>query len=88
MDLWHMLQGEGEGVQQFYARQCNFTVPCTEDGDKIVKQVILFGLANVEIKKDVLGVSGINSKSLSETLGIIEDKEIAKSDLRLKGTAK
>ena len=95
MDLWHMVQGDSEGVRQFYARvqntarQCDFTVPCTEVAcvknrapfisycDEIVKQVVLCGLADVEIKKDVLGVSGINGKTLAETLGLIEDKETA-----------
>ena len=95
MDLWHMVQGDGEGVRQFYARvqntarQCNLTVPCTEVAcprraapfisycDEIVKQVVLCGLADSDIKKDVLGVSGINTKTLAETLGIIEDKETA-----------
>ena len=95
MDLWHMVQGDTEGVRQFYARvqntarQCNFTVPCTEPAcarnrapfisycDEIVKQVVLCGLADTDIKREVLGVSGINGKTLTETLGLIEDKETA-----------
>ena len=45
--------------------------------DKVAKQVILVGLADAEIKKEVLGTSGINDKTLAETLGLIEDKEAA-----------
>ena len=39
--------------------------------------MLLVGLADPEIKKDVLGISGINDKTLPETLGLIEDKEAA-----------
>ena len=42
-----------------------------------MKQVILCGLADNEIKKDLLGVTGINDKTLAKTLGLIEDKETA-----------
>ena len=71
------------------ARQCQLTVPCPADGcryhsapyvsyaDEVVKQVILVGLADPEIKKDVLGTSGVNDKTLAETIGLIEDKEAA-----------
>ena len=74
---------------QNLARQCQLTVPCPEAGcryhrapfvsyvDEVAKQVILVGLADAEIKKDVLGTSGSNDKTLAETLGLIEDKEAA-----------
>ena len=64
------------------AAQCQLTLPCPEAGcrrnaapfisysDVIVKQIILSGLADVDIKKEVLGVEGINNKSLEDTLGI------------------
>ena len=74
---------------QTLARQCQLTVPCPEVGcrnhtapfisyaDEIVKQVVLCGIADQDIKKEVLGTTGINAKSLTETLGLIEDKETA-----------
>ena len=74
---------------QNLARQCQLTVPCPEIGcrnhtapfisyaDEIVKQVVLCGIADQDIKKEVLGTTGINAKSLTETLGLIEDKETA-----------
>ena len=40
-----------------------------------MKQIILSGLADV--KKEVLGMEGINGKCLADTLKIIEDKETA-----------
>ena len=71
------------------AGQCQLTMPCTNAEcrlrnppyisycDEIVKQVVLSGIADRDIKKEVLGMAGINGKTLSETLGIIEDKETA-----------
>ena len=51
--------------------------PFVSYAEEIVKQVVLVGLVDQEIKKDVLGTTGINDKSLAETLGLIEDKEAA-----------
>ena len=77
------------GRIQALARQCQLTVPCPATtckyhtapfvsyGDEVVKQVVLVGLVDPEIKKDVLGTTGINDKTLGETLGLIEDKEAA-----------
>ena len=74
---------------QTLARQCQLTIPCPEVGcryhnapfisyaDEVVKQVVLCGIADLDIKKEVLGTTGINAKSLTETLGLIEDKETA-----------
>ena len=74
---------------QHLARQCQLTVPCPAEAcshhvapfvsyaDEVVKQVVLVGLVDQEIKKDVLGTTGINDKTLAETLGLIEDKEAA-----------
>ena len=62
---------------QNLARQCQLTVPCPADGcryhmapfvsyaDEVVKQVILVGLADAKIKKDVLGTSGHLPSALS-----------------------
>ena len=74
---------------QHLARQCQLTIPCPEVGcrrhtapfipytDEIVKQVVLCGIADQDIKREVLGTTGINMKSLAETLGLIEDRETA-----------
>ena len=71
------------------AAQCQLTLPCPEPtcgrnrapfisySDVIVKQIILSGLSDIDIKKEVLGVEDINNKSLADTLGIIENKETA-----------
>ena len=63
-----MRQGDGEPVRKFYARirQCRLTVQCPEAscryhnapfvsyGDEVVKQVVLCGLADDEIKKETM----------------------------------
>ena len=71
------------------ASQCQLTVACTNAGcrlrnppyisycDEIVKQVVISGIADKDIKKEVLGVAGIDGKNLAETLAVIEDKETA-----------
>ena len=71
------------------ASQCQFTVACTNNTcpnrnapyisycDEIIKQVILNGLADHDIKKEVLGTAGVDTKSLMDTLGLIENKETA-----------
>ena len=71
------------------AAQCQLTLPCTEPTcrlrhapylsycDEIVKQVVLSGIADRDIRKEVLGVDGINNKNLADTLAIIENKETA-----------
>ena len=71
------------------ASQCQFTVACTNNAcpnrnppyisycDEIIKQVVLNGLVDHDIKKEVLGTAGVDTKSLMDTLGLIENKETA-----------
>ena len=84
---------------QTLARQCQLTIPCPEVGcryhnapfisyaDEVVKQVVLCGIADLDIKKEILGTTGINAKSLTETLGLIEDKETAARSTANNGAA-
>ena len=84
---------------QNLARQCQLTIPCPEAdcrhhnapfisyADEVVKQVVLCGIVDHDIKKDVLGTTGINEKSLAETLGLIEDKETAARSTANSGAA-
>ena len=55
--------------------------------DKVVKQVLICGIANLDIKEEVLGTSGVNDKNLAETLGLIEDKETALRSTASSGAA-
>ena len=48
---------------------------------EMVKLVVLHGIADTEIKKEVLGVSGVNEKTLAKLVALIEDKEPAARDV-------
>jgi len=53
---------------------CNQNVDYTED---IVKYVIISGICDEEIKKDILGFSTLDELTLNETISLIENKEMA-----------
>ncbi len=80
------------------ARSCDLAVQCPEIGcarhakpyvdytDQIVKHVILNGLYDVEIRRDVLSTAGLDDKSLTDTIALIEDKETAARSVAGSGT--
>ena len=39
--------------------------------------VLLNGLVDAEIKRDILGTTGLEDKSLDDTVALVESKEIA-----------
>ena len=53
---------------------CRKMVDYTEE---MVKYVIISGIVNEDIKKDVLAQKGLNDKSLNDTISLIENKEMA-----------
>ena len=79
------------------ARNCGLHMPCPIAGcarqntlfvnftDIIVKAVVLNGLAEVETRRDVLGTSGLDGKSLADTITLIQDKETAARSMALPG---
>ena len=85
------VQGHGESARAFCARlrgkaqTCSFEVVCAKEGcdqktsycDNIVRHQLLKGLSSPEIKREVLGTTDIDSKSLADTLSLIEAKERA-----------
>ena len=90
-ELFSMKQDHGQPIRTFAAKvkgkaqvcilskqcpnaQCNRLVDYSED---IVKYVLISGICDEEIKKDVLGHENLDTKSLNETIAIIENKEMA-----------
>ena len=90
-ELFSMKQDHGQPIRTFAAKikgkaqvcvlskqctnaNCNQVVDYSED---IVKYVLISGIADEEIKKDVLGHENLDSKTLNETISIIENKEMA-----------
>ena len=87
-ELLSMKQDHGETVLAFSsralgkARNCKLTVRCPHNSDvdyseEMVKQVVIAGMYDEEIKLKVLSTVGIDDKSLNETVGIIETEEMA-----------
>jgi len=65
--------------------KCSFTKTCTgpqcdqqvDFTDDIVKYVVVSGIANEDIKKDVLGHADIDTRYLTDMISLIENKEMA-----------
>ena len=87
-ELLAMKQDHGETVLAFAsralgkARNCKLTVKCPHDAsvdysEEMVKHVVLAGMYDDEIKRKVLSTANIDSKTLNETITIIETEEMA-----------
>ena len=94
-DLLSIRQCDGESIRTFFARikgkaaTCAYTADCTaptctqsvDFTDIIVKDVLISGLAEDEIKREVLGWAGLDESSMEETVSFIETKEMAREAL-------
>ena len=81
-----------ENTRSFAARlkgkasTCLYTCKCPKDGcnqiidftDIILKDVMVTGLADEDIRKEVLGWENLDEKNVNETIGFIEGKEMAR----------
>ena len=81
-----------ENTRSFAARlkgkasTCSYTCKCPKDGcnqmidftDIILKDVMVTGLADEDIRKEVLGWENLDEKNVNETIGFIEGKEMAR----------
>ena len=87
-ELLSMKQDHGETVLAFSsralgkARNCKLTVRCPHNSDvdyseDMVKQVVLAGMFDDDIKRKVLSTVDIDAKSLNDTIAIIETEEMA-----------
>ena len=87
-ELLSMKQDHGETVLAFSsralgkARNCKLTVRCPHNSDvdyseEMVKQVVLAGMFDDDIKRKVLSTVDIDAKSLNDTIAIIETEEMA-----------
>ena len=95
-ELLSMVQDHDEPVRTFaarakgIARNCQFKQKCTcgseiEFSDTVVKMVVINGIADLDIKREVLSTEGLDMKTLTETLKVIEGKERASRSM--KGTS-
>ena len=86
-----MKQDHGQPIRSFAAqvkgkaKTCSFVKDCTRTGcstvvdftDEIVKYVVISGVTDDDIKRDILSHSDIDAKSLNDTVSLIEGKEMA-----------
>ena len=95
MNLYRMCQESDEAIRAFVARvtgtadMCGMTVKCPKEGcntevsfrDEVVKQVIIHGMANLEVKQRVLSRSGNGElETLSKLVDYISAEESAMSE--------
>jgi hypothetical protein len=92
-EVLKMKQDHGEGIRTFYARTkgkadtCQYKVRCTGCGvdveytNEVIKDVIVNGISDTEIQRDVLGWHELDTKVASETVTFIESKEMARDAL-------
>ncbi len=75
------------------AAACDFKIRCTEKGcreggnygdftDTIVKCVLINGLANAEIRREILGWESLDESSLPDVAAFIEQKEMEREALK------
>ena len=88
-ELFSMKQEHSEPVRSFVARQkgkarsCKLNQKCqnceteVDFSDRVVKTVMLNGLCDEDVKREVLGDSGLDEKSLEDTVKLVEAKEVA-----------
>jgi hypothetical protein len=88
-ELLSLKQDHGEPVRRFYAkgaamaRNCDLTTVCPEAAcgakvditEFVLKHVVINGLANTEVRKDVFCTPELDKKSLVDTVAIIEAGE-------------
>ena len=94
-DLLATKQDHGENARAFFAKvrgkasTCAYSIQCSSDDcnqvidftDVIVKDVVISGLADEDVKKDVLGWPDLDDKSLEDTVSFVEAKEMARDAL-------
>ena len=94
-ELLSMKQDHTETTRSFFARingkatTCAYAVDCTSDtcqqkiyfADIIVKDVLISGLADDDIKREVLGWAELDQKKVQDTVTFVEAKEMARDAL-------
>ena len=92
-DLLTTKQDHGENARAFYAKvrgkasTCKYSIECTnaecnqviDFTNVMVKDVVISGLVDEDVKKDVLGWTDLDTKSLEDTVSFIEAKEMART---------
>ena len=93
-ELFQMNQSNDEPIRTFAARvrgkaeTCGFTTsakcPCGQSiqadyTEEVIRDVILAGICDLDIRRDALSMSGIQDKAANDVIGIIESREMARN---------
>ena len=92
MEVLSMKQDHGETTRSYQARltgkasTCGYNMVCSSDtcnvvndfANVIIKDVLIHGLVDEEIKKDVVGWADVDDKTVEETVKFAEAKEMAR----------
>ena len=94
-NLMALKQDHGESFREFYANvksaaaTCAYTIKCPhaccdananiDYTSMVVKEILVAGIADNEIRKDVLGWSELDDKGDKEVVKFVEEKEIARN---------
>ena len=95
MDLLSLKQDHGESVRNYLARitgkasTCGYTMACSGGTCNVVndftsviaKDILVHGLVDGEIRKDVVGWTDVDEKTVEETAAFIEGKEMARDSI-------
>ena len=99
-NLLALRQADGENIRSFHARikgkavTCAYSVDCssttcTQVVDfkyAIIKEVLISGLSDEEVKMEVFGWHDLDRKTVDQTVQFIEAKEIARNALARNST--
>jgi hypothetical protein len=93
-ELIQMQQSHGENIRSFYAKvkgkaaTCVYTIRCSCDPatdvdftNLIIRDVVIAGLSDIDIRKEVLGLPELDNKNIVDVVAIIEGKEMARNAL-------
>ena len=97
-ELLSTKQDHGESIRSFYAKvngkaaTCAYVKDCpgaactqkVDFTDVLVKDVLVTGLVDEDIRRDVFGWTELDAKDVQETVGFIEGKEMAREALNQK----
>ena len=93
-ELFQMSQSADEQIRTFSARvrgkaeTCGFTTTvkcqCSKEikadyTEEVIRDIILAGISDLDIRRDVLSMPGILEKSTNDVVGIIESREMARN---------
>ena len=68
------------------AETCAYTTKCSciivvDFTDSIVRDVLIAGIADMDIRREILGTDGILDRSVNDVVSLVESKEMARNAL-------